>query len=370
MESHKIGFGEALCIILIVILSHLILILPKAILESQGSSSIINVFYITILAFILIFILNKLYKNFKGKDIIDISEFTFGKTFKIILGIVFIFYFLFVASLLVRNTSESLKTMYFQNTPIPYLVFFLLLGAGIINKLGTKTVIKCNLIIVPSIVVILIALFIVSANNFVPERIFPIFGYGAKNIFINGTANIYAFSNIVFLLFIMPLLKDFNHFNKIGYSSIAISGIFILLATIALLLMFPLEISSGSNVPIYMQTREITLGDFIQRTDAFFVIIWILTILSYLSIILTFILSIFKKITNIQNKSALTYCFLAILFGISLLYSNILQVRYIQSTIYKYIFIIFVLAICFGILIIANIKNVLKNKSERINHSE
>ncbi len=142
---------------------------------------------------------------------------------------------------------------------------------------------------------------------------------------------------------------------------------FIFLTISALILSFPLEIASGSNIPIYIQVREITFGNFIQRTDAFFVIIWILTLLSYLSIILAFILLIFKKITNIQNKSAVSNCFVAIIFGTTLLYTNILQVRSLQSIAYKNFLLVFAFAINILIMILANIKYAIVQKKERRN---
>lgn len=364
MQNEKIGFGEALCILLIVTLSHLILTLPKSIIESQGSSSILNVVYISVIAFIIVFILTKLYEHFKGQDILDISNYLFGKPLKFILGIVFIVYYMFVASLLIRNTSENIKTMYFQNTPIPYITLILLLAAGLINKMGPKTVIKCNLIIVPCIVIILILLFLISSNNFVIERIFPALGYGAKNLFLNGLGNLYAFSSISFLFFIMPLLKDYNTFNKVSYWYVALASLFIFLTIIALTLMFPIEIASGSNIPIYTQMRQITIGDFIQRTDAFFVLIWILTILSYLSVMFAFILLIFKKIAHIHNQSAVSNCFLAILFGISLLYTNIAQIKSLQSTAYKNTVLVLVFGITTFILLLANIKRIVQNKKK------
>ena len=72
MDNTKIGFFEALCVLLIVILSHLILILPKIIIQSQGSASIINIIYVTLLALFVVFVLNLLYKKFKGMDILEI----------------------------------------------------------------------------------------------------------------------------------------------------------------------------------------------------------------------------------------------------------------------------------------------------------
>lgn len=212
MNNEKIGFGEALCILIIVTLSHLILTLPKTIIQSQGSSSILNIMYVSIIVLIIIFFITKLYKNFRGKDILDISSFLLGRWFKFIIGLAFIAYYIFAASLLVSNTSENLKTMYFHNTPISFIVLFLLLAAGFINKLGPKAVIKCNLIIVPPIIVILVLIFLANSRNLSFTQIFPILGYGAKNTFVNGLSNIYAFSSISFLFLIMPLLKDYKRF--------------------------------------------------------------------------------------------------------------------------------------------------------------
>ena len=83
MNNEKIGFGEALCILIIVTLSHLILTLPTTIIQSQGSSSILNIMYVSIIVLIIIFFITKLYKNFRGKDILDISSFLLGTLYSI-----------------------------------------------------------------------------------------------------------------------------------------------------------------------------------------------------------------------------------------------------------------------------------------------
>ena len=59
MESNnKIGFMEALSILLIVVFAHLILLLPKIIIEDQGTGSIINIIYVTLLALFAIYVLH------------------------------------------------------------------------------------------------------------------------------------------------------------------------------------------------------------------------------------------------------------------------------------------------------------------------
>ena len=139
MESNnKIGFMEALSILMIVVFAHLILLLPKIIIEDQGTGSIVNIIFVTLLALFAVFILNILYKKFKGMDILDMSGFLFGKKLKFIVGLIYIVHAIFVASLLLRNTAENLKTTYFQNTPTPYIAFFMLVGVAYLCRFNLK----------------------------------------------------------------------------------------------------------------------------------------------------------------------------------------------------------------------------------------
>lgn len=364
-QNLKLGTTEAISIMLIVPFAHLLVTLPKLLLQDQGSGSILNIIYITILALFSVFILTLLYKNFKGKDILDVSNYLLGKPFMYIIGLVYISYFIFVASLTLRNVAENLKTIYFNNTPLPYIIFFLAICIGFINKYNIKSIIKTNLIILVIVIIALFTLSIFSINDFVPERIYPILGDGISNTFLHGINNIFIFTNIAFLFFLMPLLRNTSKFNKISYISIIISGLFILTAITSLLLMFPLEISSNSNSPIYLQSRQIVLGKFIQRVDAFYVLVWIITILSYLSIIIAFINLIFKKIANIQNRSTISYCFVLILFGLSLIYKNTIEVRKVDLGILKTSTLSIVFGISFLILILGNIKKKLKGDNTK-----
>lgn len=371
MESNnKIGFMEALSILLIVVFAHLVLLLPKIIIEDQGTGSIINVIYVSLLALFAVYILNILYKKFKGMDILDISNFLFGKKFRFIVGIIFIVHAIFVSSLLLRNTAENLKTTYFQNTPTPYIAFFMLVGVAYLSKFSLKTIIKCNLIIVPLIAASFIILFALSSENFVFERVFPILGNGVENIFLSGSANIFCLGNIFFLLLIMPYLKDYNQFKKLSYTSIILSSFFILITILGILLIFPLNVASTSNIPLYMQTRTLTFGKLLQRLDALFILIWDLNILSYLSIVIGFVVSIFKKITNIQTSKTISYTFVTILLGASLVYKNIIETRLLDSNWYKNFTLIIVFGLGFLILLLANIKKRRNEKNQLIKENK
>ncbi len=219
MSSSKLGYIEAISVLVIITISNVLLNEAKNAFKNTGSGIVLNIIYVSILALILTFVIYKLFKNFKGLDILDISEYLVGKKFKYILGLIFIFLLLFYASLVLRDMGENLKIIYFSNVNISYILMLLIIPAAIVNMLDFKTCVKCNLIMVVTITVVSSVLYLPIIPKFVFQRIFPILGNGANTIFLTGTSLISSFGNLLYIFFIMPLLKDVKDFKKVSFIS-------------------------------------------------------------------------------------------------------------------------------------------------------
>lgn len=205
----------------------------------------------------------------------------------------------------------------------------------------------------------LISIFLIifgTSKEFVFQRITPIFGYGYKETFLIGTSNIFAFSGLAYLYFIMPLLKEKSNFKKTSVISMGISWIFLFLSVASLLLVLPFITYSEELNSLYIITRLVKYGNFLQRTDALFIYLWILSTMSYLSIVSFFILNITKKITNIEHESALIYSYAGILLGLCLIPNDTVELKFLEDTLFKYSTLIINFIICPIILILANLK--------------
>ena len=168
--------------------------------------------------------------------------------------------------------------------------------------------------------------------------------------------NIFAFSSLFIIELIPSLLGESKDLKKITIISLIIYGIYLILGVIALLFLFPSVTEISNTLSIYILARRVNFGDFIQRIDAIFILIWIISIFSYLAIVMHFILNTFKKITNTKHKSPMVFCFSAFLFVISMIPSNVSNIRFFENQFYRYASIIFVFFICSVILITAYIK--------------
>ena len=142
---------------------------------------------------------------------------------------------------------------------------------------------------------------------------------------------------------------------KIAIISILISGLFLLFTITILLTIFPFITHSEEILSMYLLTRCIEFGEFIQRTDAIFIFLWIISAFSYLSISLNFINIIFEKLTTCNKSKNYSYSFLGIFFAIIILFQNQSLFKFLETYFYKY-FILGLLFISLIILIIANKK--------------
>lgn len=361
-QTTKIGNIEAIFLIVTIMINHIILNLPKSLLNTTGSSSLLNIVFVTLIALCIVYLISKILKYFPSMDILDISEFLGGKILKYIIGILFMIYFLFSTSIFLRSFCESVKIIYFPRTPVILLILLFIIGMILCNRLGIHSIIRANLIFIPVVLFTIIFIFFANLDNFTVQRMFPLFGNGISSTFFSGISNLFAFGGISLLYFIPPSLKDSKEFKKIAITSVLLSGIWLLFSIATLLFIFPSIITTNEILPLYLASRFIEFGRFFQRLDAVFLLVWIISVMSYLSILLTFIVSIFRKVTTFQYPYIIIYGSALIIFLLSLIPQNYAQIYFLETTIYQYFVLIVNFIISLAILLLAALKHHRQNK--------
>lgn len=369
MKIKQISNFQAIALILIIVTNHLILGTPRTLIAETGTGTILNMIYVFILALLLVFIITKLFSNFNGKDIIDISEFLGGKVLKVIVGIVFIIYFLVILSTTVRVIVQDLEIIYFQNISVYVLTLAILASIVFVYKYGSSAVVKCNSIIAPIVGIAILIIAFSNVQDFSLDRIFPILGFGAKETFITGASNIFAYSGLAILYFIMPMLKDSKNFKKVSIVSTILVGILIVGSVSSLVLSFPFIENINEISSLYVESRDISYWQVFQRIDGLFVFSWILALLSYISVVLFIIVVIFRKLTNAKKEFPVVLAFATITYVTTLIPNNIAMIRFLEDIVFKYTNIIVAIFLSLIVLIFANIKYKIVNRKNTIINS-
>lgn len=353
MDYARIGKIEAIFLVCILLLNHLILNLPKSIFAQSGTSSIINIILVCAVAFLFCMLLVKIFSQFPGKDLIDISEFLGGKVLKTGIGICYFLFFLMICSTFLRNFSESIRLTFLQTTNIAIILLGFLVVTAIATYFGNKAIVRCNLIIAPIMILTLIITFLSVSPNFVWERIFPVLGYGINETFLSGLSNIFALNGLCVLFFLPPLLKDKMEYKKVTYLSLLVLSILLLLSITCFLLGLPIIFSMDQLSPAYILVRSAQFGSFFQRPEAMFILFWILAFLSFLCVFAMFMILLLQKLLRLKHGKGIHLAVVSLIFIAAMLPKNIAQTLFMESTIYKYVSLILIYGISLPILILA-----------------
>ena len=361
-STYKLQKIEAISLIIIIMMNKLVLNIPYLVISSVGTGIIVNIIYIGIIDFIFSLLLVKLFEKFQNADIIDISEILGGKILKWIIGIISILFFFFVGFISLIDFSNALQIVYFSNFPILYIVLFFIIGILVANLYGLRGIIHISTFLTPFVVVSVILPIIGVWDDFSIESFTPFFGNSYYSTFVIGLINCFSMYIISYFYFLKPYLKESVNFKKVVITSYSISWILLILTIVPIMTLFNVNMESEPLNSLYLLSRKIEFGSFIQRTDALFILLWLISLITYLSFIVFLINRILKKLLNISNEKMLSFSTCSILLGLAILPLNSTQIHILEKTLYRYLILGIVFGLEFFIIILANFKLKLKGK--------
>lgn len=356
MTNQKINTISAIMLTLSIVISYITSSLPRTFINETKSATLLNIVYVTIVVLFFILLICKLFKNFPGLDLLDISKFLGGNLFKNFVGSLFITYFTISSGMMLRNFCEGLSVVYYPSTRYVFIILIFIIAIILVNNLSFNATLTTSSIIFPIVLISALLLFFGNLDDFSFNCIFPILGDGLYSTFVLGLKNIGAFGGICYIYFLPPLLKEPEKFKKIAIVSIIYTGLFILLCVATLLLMSSFFITTDEILPLFSAARHIEFGSFFQRFESIFLLIWIISFCCYLSITCKFSSHIFNKMFNLSDMKPISNILALLIFGIALLPKNYAISNFFETNIYRYLRIAIGFILGLTILILANLK--------------
>ena len=358
----KIGSFEAGCLIMSFIFAQIYMDFSQIVVSSAANAAWMTVISLSIAVLLIFAVFYSIMKNFSGKDILDVCEYTFGKKGKLILGIVIIIFLLIRVTLVFKQAGGRLVIMAYTNSPLSFITAFYAIAASVAAYAGFQAIARIAKIFVPFIAVSLILIIIGNINLIDYGNLFPIFGNGLKETFSGGLEIFSIFISMIGILFLPPYMTDSKTLKKTGLWTLAIGGVFLTLITLTYILIYPYPSGQDVFMPIYLLSKMVSFGGKIQKLESIFILIWVMGIIVYISAVLNLIFEIIKKTFDIKDARPLIIPTTLIIYFIS---NMPIESTIIQNIEYKFLYntgfyIVFVVP--FLILISANIKRALRKK--------
>ena len=219
------------------------------------------------------------------KNIVQIAEMTGGKTFKIIISILYLYFAIHLGALNLRIIADFLTMVIMPNMPLIVISGILTLIISYAVWMGVETIGRVGQIILPVVLFIFGVLLLLSLPGYQVSNLIPINGNIAG--ILRGGLFIWSFplGNLILFSFLLPYVKV-NKKSKIKlkqYSyyvagAMLIGGLILTMRTVALTMIMGPKLSSVFTYPIFSMVGVINIADFLERLETAFLIMWIGTV--------------------------------------------------------------------------------------------
>ncbi|HEY9062522.1 MAG TPA: GerAB/ArcD/ProY family transporter [Pseudobacteroides sp.] len=363
IKEGKLGLHEAVCLTTIVITSNVFYTSPGFLMHILGTISWCSALISAATAAIGFTIICLLLKRYPGKNIIEIFNITVGRYMGFIFSIICFLSLALFATTTLREFIDVLKDYAFPLSATSYLVVIFVATVLILCRLGIEAIARFAKLSAYALLLGLILVLILAAQNYNLGRMFPLFGYGIGKTMLNGFKRSSLFGEVIILAVIARSLQGTKHIKKAGYISIVISGILISATLFCFTITFPYYTGQEITSPMYELTALINYGVFIQRLDPIFLFAWCISSFIAITTLWYISLSTYCKAFKMQDMKPLLLTSGIILFTLTMLPRDITEVSmgYIQFF-REYAWIVF-----FILPLIALISSLIRRKGVKAN---
>ncbi|MGE5626988.1 MAG: GerAB/ArcD/ProY family transporter [Solirubrobacterales bacterium] len=211
--------------------------------------------------------------RFPGQNMMQYSITILGKFFGRIAALLFCFFFLMVASLLMRSIGMLIGNVILPNTPLQLIILTGFIFSGFAVKKGIETIARTCEVLGPIYLISLILLIIfiaplVDINNLKPQLTHGVYPFLSGSIFILSYIGI-----CIIMGMYIPICNHQENGFIAKFTAVSI-GTFVISALVSLGVgVFGVE-QAGNLVNVGWQlTRMIDIGDIIQRVEIIWMII-------------------------------------------------------------------------------------------------
>lgn len=208
-----------------------------------------------------------LYKN-KGKDFYDISIDFFGKFFGKIIVIIYIWFSIHLASLILRNFGEFIMNTSLENTPFIVSMILISVLCIFVLKQGIEVLGRWSSLVLILVVIVIIGSISLSIPLIDINNIRPILSNGLKPV-LKASYSIFSFpfGETVLFLLIFSSFKNENSPYKIFIYGLLIGGFSIFVTSISELMVLGENFYTTLFFPAYQAVGRISIGEFIERAE-------------------------------------------------------------------------------------------------------
>jgi len=212
---------------------------------------------------------------FPTQSVVEYAPLLLGKWLGKLVGLLYIFFFIHVNAIIVREFGDFLVSAFLAETPMLFFNLVVVALAASITRNGMEVLARLNQFIFPLFLGVLAFIVVLVIDEMSLDRLLPLMENGIKPVLAGSLVPSAWRGEIVLILMFLPFLNRPREARKSVITAVLLIAVLLTLPTLAGLMLFGAQFSARSVFPTLLVARYISLGGFLERVEAVIIIIWV-----------------------------------------------------------------------------------------------
>ncbi len=274
IEKGKISSLQMGIIMYPTILATAILLVPAITAQYAERDMWISPIWASFSGFLTVYIAYRLHKLYPNETIIEYSKHIVGRIPGKVLGLLFLFFYLHVAGIVIREYGEFVAGNFLPRTPLYVIAGSMVLVCAFNVRGGVEVMGRSAQIFVPIVLFLFTCLVILLIPDLDPKHMLPIMEHGIMPSLMGSLVPQGWFSEYLLISFLLPYLSDQKNGLKWGTISVLVVMLTMVITNIASLWLLG-DITKSLTYPVMVAARYISIGNFFEHLESLVMAIWV-----------------------------------------------------------------------------------------------
>lgn len=359
MSDKEVISGRQLILLIFTFLTaNATIYVPAFVTKNAGRDGWLPILIGGFAGILIIFAVTAIGQRFPDKTLIEYSETILGKWAGKIVGLIFILFFLYLNSIIVREMTATIHGTLLPKTSAESITIIIFIACAYSAKKGLEPIARANVLTLLMIYIAIFTVLFLLLKDINTKQLVPFLSRGILPVLQDSITAAGWFGDVICIAFLIPFINKPKEVRLHSIIGVVWAAITLAFMTALCITLFGAKLTSILTFPTLEAVRYININDYIQRLEIVFLIPWMIS--NYIKTCFFYYISvlIISKSFKIEKTKTLVLPIGLVIFTLSLaLFKNNEDMSAISI-----VFGFYALPISLGIPVFLLIVELVKNK--------
>ncbi|MCL4423952.1 MAG: spore germination protein [Firmicutes bacterium] len=259
------------------ILATNILFIPSYVVNRVGEAGWLTLFFAAVLDVTVGALLFYLGRKFPEQNFIQYSLTLAGPLLGSLINLIYLGFLLLAAAMSVRSFGDFITENYLPATPRSFIIYLVVFVAGVGANHGLESIARAGELITPVAVGLLFLIFFLVSPDITLARLRPVTLGAAVPALRASLVPTALFGECVIMAMLMPFVQEQRKTLLAKGTAVAVASLITALLVAASVGVFGAVQTGNFTCALNQLTRIISVAGFLERLEALFMSVWMLT---------------------------------------------------------------------------------------------